>query len=59
MNFLFTVHVPPSGENGEPVYTTMEEKAAADKSIRDYGFNMVASDKVSLDRVVPDTRMEE
>ncbi|XP_064600145.1 N-acetylgalactosaminyltransferase 7-like [Liolophura sinensis] len=47
------------GENGEPVYTTMEEKAAADKSIRDYGFNMVASDKVSLDRVVPDTRMEE
>lgn len=47
------------GENGEPVYTSMTEKAEADASIREYGFNMVASDKISMSRTVPDTRMSE
>ncbi|ESO86827.1 hypothetical protein LOTGIDRAFT_194702 [Lottia gigantea] len=47
------------GENGEPVYSTMEERAKSDQSIRDYGFNLVNSDKISLDRTVPDTRMDE
>lgn len=38
---------------------SMEEKAAADRSVREYGFNMVASDKISMHRNVPDTRMDE
>ncbi|KAK6180861.1 hypothetical protein SNE40_008837 [Patella caerulea] len=47
------------GENGEPVYTAMDERTRADQTIREYGFNMVNSDKISLDRTVPDTRMDE
>ena len=48
-----------AGEGGKAVITSMEEKAQADKSVRDYGFNMVNSDKISLDRTIPDTRMSE
>ena len=47
------------GENGEPVYTSMAEKSAADRSTREFGFNMVASDKISMDRAIPDTRLDE
>ncbi|XP_041352821.1 N-acetylgalactosaminyltransferase 7-like [Gigantopelta aegis] len=47
------------GEYGEPVYTTMEEKSRAQQSEREYGFNMVNSDKIAMDRAIPDTRMEE
>jgi polypeptide N-acetylgalactosaminyltransferase len=37
----------------------MEEKSAADRSTHEFGFNMVNSDKISLDRTIPDTRMDE
>ena len=47
------------GEYGKPVILVGEEKAAGAISNREYGFNQVASDKVSLDRVIPDTRPEE
>ncbi|XP_064623856.1 N-acetylgalactosaminyltransferase 7-like [Lineus longissimus] len=47
------------GEYGTPVYTSMAEKVSADRSYNTYGFNMVASDKISLDRNVPDSRMKE
>ncbi|XP_060593944.1 LOW QUALITY PROTEIN: N-acetylgalactosaminyltransferase 7-like [Ruditapes philippinarum] len=47
------------GEGGQPVFTTMEEKSAADRSTHEFGFNMVNSDKISLDRTIPDTRMDE
>lgn len=47
------------GEGGEAVYVSMSEKEAADRSVREFGFNMVASDKIAMNRTIPDTRMEE
>ena len=37
----------------------MEEKSAADKTTSEFGFNMVNSDKIAMDRTIPDTRMDE
>ena len=37
----------------------MEEKSKVDQTVRDFGFNMVASDKMPMNRTVPDTRMDE
>ncbi|XP_070180117.1 N-acetylgalactosaminyltransferase 7-like isoform X2 [Littorina saxatilis] len=47
------------GEDGKPVITSMEEKAKADQTVREFGFNMVASDKIAMNRSIPDTRMDE
>jgi polypeptide N-acetylgalactosaminyltransferase len=47
------------GEGGDAVYVSMSEKDAAERSVREFGFNMVASDKISMNRTIPDTRMEE
>ena len=47
------------GEAGESVHTPMAEKSAADRSIREFGFNMVVSDKIAMDRTIPDTRFDE
>ncbi len=47
------------GEGGEPVYTSMAEKSAVDRSVREFGFNMLASDKIAMDRNIPDTRLDE
>jgi len=47
------------GEGGAPVYTSMEERGMADRSVREYGFNMVVSDKIAMNRTIPDTRMPE
>ncbi len=47
------------GENGEAVYTSMQEKAAVDRAVKEFGFNMVASDRIAMDRTIPDTRMDE
>ncbi|XP_076463576.1 N-acetylgalactosaminyltransferase 7-like isoform X2 [Babylonia areolata] len=47
------------GEDGKPVHTSMEEKSRADRTVREFGFNMVASDKVPMNRSIPDTRMDE
>lgn len=45
------------GENGEGVRLTDEkEKALGEKSVAEYGFNEVASEKISLDRHARDTR---
>jgi polypeptide N-acetylgalactosaminyltransferase len=37
----------------------MAEKTAADQSVREFGFNMIISDKIAMDRTIPDTRMDE
>ncbi len=47
------------GEDGVAVILDPSEKAAADASVREFGFNMVASDKISLDRRIKDTRNPE
>ncbi|KAL8619562.1 hypothetical protein ACOMHN_019618 [Nucella lapillus] len=47
------------GEEGKAVHTSMEEKSKADQTVREFGFNMVASDKVPMNRSIPDTRMDE
>ena len=47
------------GENGAGVNLDDAEKRSAQSLIGVYGFNMVASDKISLDRRIKDTRPEE
>ena len=45
------------GENGQGVQLQGEEEVKrGEKSVADYGFNEVASDKISLDRRARDTR---
>ncbi|XP_046545103.1 N-acetylgalactosaminyltransferase 7-like isoform X1 [Haliotis rubra] len=47
------------GEYGVPVPTDPNEKDLIEKTAREFGFNMVNSDKISLDRVLKDIRQEE
>uniref|UniRef100_A0ABK0LI64 Polypeptide N-acetylgalactosaminyltransferase n=1 Tax=Rattus norvegicus TaxID=10116 RepID=A0ABK0LI64_RAT len=47
------------GENAKPLVLGPEYKQAAQASIKEFGFNMAASDMISLDRSVNDLRQEE
>lgn len=47
------------GEKGGGVSLTEAEKKEADELMKKWFFNIIASDKISLDRTVPDTRHEE
>ena len=47
------------GEYGAAVSSLPSEKEAIDASIKEFGFNMVNSEKISLDRLPPDLRHEE
>lgn len=47
------------GEYGEPVYLTSKEKQKAKAVIKEFGFNLVASDKISLNRLPKDLRHPE
>ena len=47
------------GEGGVPVHLDASEKNKADQTVREFGFNMVVSDKISLDRRIKDTRPAE
>lgn len=44
---------------GVPVLLSAEEERKAQATITQYGFNMVASDKISMDRNIKDTRPAE
>jgi polypeptide N-acetylgalactosaminyltransferase len=48
--------VPGLGEFGEPVKLSGEEEVLAKAVMEKEAFNLVASDKISLHRTVPDTR---
>ncbi|ERE91436.1 N-acetylgalactosaminyltransferase 7-like protein [Cricetulus griseus] len=47
------------GEKAKPLVLGPEYKQAVQASIKEFGFNMVASDMISLDRSVNDLRQEE
>ncbi|XP_068134898.1 N-acetylgalactosaminyltransferase 7 isoform X3 [Hyperolius riggenbachi] len=47
------------GEEGKPYVLGSEYKESVQASIKEFGFNMVASDMISLDRTVNDLRHEE
>ena len=47
------------GENGVPVTLSPDEQKVADSKWKNASFNVVASDKIALDRTVPDTRRKE
>lgn len=47
------------GEGGVGVNTEPEARGRADATVREFGFNMYASDKISLDRRIKDTRPAE
>jgi hypothetical protein len=45
------------GDGGRPVYSSAsEEKRKQQQSYVEYGFNQFISDKISLNRTLPDTR---
>ena len=48
--------MPGAGEHGAPVQLYGEEKYLADQLMATEAFNIIASDKISLHRKVPDTR---
>lgn len=47
------------GEGGVGVETEAEARGRAEATVREFGFNMYASDKISLDRRIKDTRPAE
>lgn len=48
-----------SGEGAKPFVLGPEYKDSVQASIKEFGFNMVASDMISLDRTINDIRHEE
>jgi len=47
------------GWGGVPYHTSSDQAEHVDDAINEYGMNMVASNDISLDRAVPDTRLDE
>ncbi len=47
------------GEGGTPVLTTESERRAGQAGLNRYGFNLPASEKISYDRKIKDTRQKE
>lgn len=46
------------GEGGEAVVLSPEEQKEADRLFNKEAFNIVASDKIAMDRRIPDTRID-
>ncbi|KAK5972274.1 hypothetical protein GCK32_003863, partial [Trichostrongylus colubriformis] len=47
------------GENGDPVILEGEEKMIGEQQMKTFFMNVIASDKISLDRSIPDSRSRE
>lgn len=47
------------GEEAKPLVLGPEYKESVQASIKEFGFNMVASDMISLDRTISDLRHKE
>lgn len=47
------------GEGGAPYELPPEKRNEGEESNSNYGMNMAVSDAISLERTIPDTRMEE
>jgi len=41
------------------VFHDMSEDREAKRQLQQYGFNMVVSDKIAMNRTIPDTRLDE
>ncbi|XP_054758573.2 N-acetylgalactosaminyltransferase 7-like [Lytechinus pictus] len=48
-----------AGEYGRPVMLNPSDQEKYDQSFKEYGFNMVISDRIALDRTVNDIRQDE
>ena len=60
--FMKAQHRPPRtgpGEMGKPVILTPEEQNIADELYKKATFNVYASDKIAMDRSIPDPRIKE
>ena len=57
--FLHRDDINGAGERGNPVTTSSEDSDKRRKAYQDYGFNQYVSDKISLNRTIPDTRPTE
>jgi polypeptide N-acetylgalactosaminyltransferase len=47
------------GEGGKAYNLPADKKNVAEESLSNYGMNMAVSDVISLERTIPDTRMDE
>ena len=47
------------GEDGKAVTLAPDEQEQADKKFKKAAFNVMISDKIALDRSIPDTRRKE
>jgi polypeptide N-acetylgalactosaminyltransferase len=50
---------PGPGEKGEPHHVPSDRENEALQSLSEYGMNMACSDDISLNRTIPDHRMDE
>lgn len=50
---------PGPGELGKPHHVPSDRENEALQSLSEYGMNMACSDDISLDRSIPDLRMDE
>jgi polypeptide N-acetylgalactosaminyltransferase len=57
--FLHLYRKDDPGEMGHPVSTSSEDSDKRREAYRNYGFNQFVSDRISLNRTIPDTRPKE